>query len=200
MALTFNDAIERVLAHEGGYVNHPSDPGGETKWGVTKRTARANGYHKPMRQMTREEAKAIYKRAFWRGCARFEGALAFQLFDAIVNHGRGNAYRFLQRAANVADDGVIGPVTLAAVRRLPLSLLVARFLAERLRFYTNLSMFETFGRGWTRRVATNLRYAVEDGCDQTLLQFADTLENFVKRYPRFGGNQRMKLRTIAREF
>lgn len=61
----FNLFFDRLIKHEGGYVNHPSDPGGETNWGITKRTALAEGYTGAMRAMTKEQARAIYKKAFW---------------------------------------------------------------------------------------------------------------------------------------
>lgn len=162
--MNFDQAFERLIAHEGGYVNHPQDPGGETHWGITLRTARANGYTGRMRDMTRAQAKAIYRDAYW-GRARadeYDPAIGFQLFDAAVNHGMGNATRFLQRAVGVADDGVIGPMTVAAVRRMSVTDVLARFNAERLEFYTRLTTWPTFGKGWARRVAENLRHAAED--------------------------------------
>ena len=162
--MTFDEIFERLIAHEGGYVNHPRDPGGETNWGITKNTARANGYQGEMRNLSRERAKAIYKAAFWdRAKAdQYHAAIGFQLFDAAVNHGIGNAIRMLQRAVGVADDGVIGAVTLAAINQMDVSDVLVLFNAERLAFYANLSTFATFGRGWTRRVVGNLRYAAKD--------------------------------------
>jgi lysozyme family protein len=160
MADLFPKMVERVLSHEGGYVNHPKDPGGETNWGIAKRSyPNVN-----IRTLTREGAIAIYRRDFWD---RVQGdklppAVAFQAFDAAVNHGIGNAVRWLQRAACVADDGVIGPVTLAAIRKADPGDLVLRFNAVRLEFYAKLTTFPTFGRGWTRRVAGNLRLAADD--------------------------------------
>lgn len=162
--VTFETAFERLIGHEGGYVNHPSDPGGETNWGITLHTARASGYTGSMRDLTREQAKEIYQAEYWNRARseELDGAIAYQLFDAAVNHGIGNAIRFLQRAANVADDGAIGPVTLAAVKAMSVTDVLARFNAARLMFYTNLSTWSTFGRGWARRVAGNLQYAAED--------------------------------------
>ncbi|MEE1653729.1 glycoside hydrolase family 108 protein [Brachymonas sp. J145] len=162
--MNFDEAFERLIGHEGGYVNHPRDPGGETNWGVTLRTARAEGYSGPMRAMTRDQAREIYRTAYW-GRARadqYDSAIGFQVFDAAVNHGIGNAVRFLQRAVGVADDGAVGPVTLAAVRRMTVTDVLSRFNAERLDFYTKLTTWPTFGKGWSRRVAGNLRYAAED--------------------------------------
>lgn len=156
----FRDYIERVLTHEGGYVNDPRDPGGETKWGIAKRS-----YPQlDINSLTREDAIAIYERDFWQRVQgdRLPGSFVFQALDAAVNHGIGNAVRWLQRAAGVADDGIIGPVTLAAVARQEAADLVLNFNAERLEFYAKLQNFDAFGRGWTRRVAGNLRYAAQD--------------------------------------
>lgn len=160
----FSEAVERVLAHEGGFVDHPSDPGGATKFGITERVARAWGYKGHMRDLPRETAVEIYRAQYWSPVQgdKLPDAIAFQVMDAGVNHGVGNAARWLQRAAGVAEDGVIGPVTLAAVRKSDPADLVLRFNATRLDFYASLSTFSTFGRGWTRRVAENLRLAAVD--------------------------------------
>ena len=167
MSDRFSDFISRVLAHEGGYVNHPQDPGGETNFGITRRTAQANGYTGSMRAMTREQAVEIYRKAFWQRyrAAEMPEAVAFQFFDACVNHGYGNAARMLQRAAGVADDGIIGNVSLAAINRLPENDMLLRFNAERLVFFTRLGTFSTFGKGWIRRVAQNLIHAAADNQD-----------------------------------
>nr|WP_295941164.1 glycosyl hydrolase 108 family protein [uncultured Acidovorax sp.] len=156
----FLDLVDRVLSHEGGYVNDPNDPGGETKWGISKRSYP----HLNIKDLTRQDAIAIYQRDFWQ---RVQGdklpvPFVFQALDAAVNHGIGNAVRWMQRAAGVADDGVIGPVTLAAVARQEPADLVLNFNAERLEFYAKLQTFDHFGRGWTRRVAQNLRFAAQD--------------------------------------
>mgnify|MGYP000845166271 FL=1 len=167
MSNKFNQFIERVLSHEGGYVNHPKDPGGETNWGITKRTAQANGYSGSMRAMTREQAIDIYRQAFWERyhADQMPEAVAFQFFDACINHGHGNAARMLQRAAGVPDDGVIGAVSLKAINSLPENDLLLRFNAERLVFYTKLGTFGSFGKGWIRRVAQNLIHASADNTD-----------------------------------
>lgn len=162
--MSFDKCFDRLIGHEGGYVNHPEDPGGETNWGITKRTAMAEGYNGSMRAMTRDQAKAIYRKAFWERykCEQLPKALAFQFFDVAVNSGFGNASRMLQRAVDVADDGVIGAVTLAKIKQTDENDILLRFNAERLSFYTKLSTFNTFGRGWVRRVADNLKYASQD--------------------------------------
>ena len=162
--VTFETAFERLIGHEGGYVNHPDDPGGETNWGITLRTAREAGYSGSMRELTRAQAKEIYRTAYWARarCDEYDGAIAFQVFDAAVNHGIGNAIRFLQRATGVADDGAVGPVTMAAIKAMTVTDVLARFNAARLTFYTNLSTWPSFGRGWARRIAGNLNYAADD--------------------------------------
>jgi len=156
----FDQIIDRILAHEGGYVNNPRDPGGETQWGISKRSYP----HLNIRALTRKDAIEIYRRDFWQ---RVQGdslprAFAFQAVDAAVNHGIGNSVRWMQRAAGVADDGIIGPRTMAAVAVQDSADLVLLFNAERLEFYAKLGTFDTFGKGWTRRVAGNLRYAAKD--------------------------------------
>ena len=162
--LTFQQIFNRLIGHEGGYANHPQDPGGETNWGITKRTALANGYTGSMRAMTREQAYQIYEKAFWQryNCDQFPPELAFQFLDACVNHGSGNASRMLQRAVGVADDGIIGKVTLAAIERYSVADVGLLFQAERLEFYTKLKHFDRFGRGWINRMASNLRYFAKD--------------------------------------
>jgi lysozyme family protein len=156
----FRTFIERLLDHEGGYVNNPADPGGETKWGISKRTYPALD----IRGLSREEAIEIYRRDFWdRSEADLLPApVGFQLLDGAVNSGIAQASRWLQRAVGVADDGDVGPITLAAIRKADPADLVMQFNAERLDFMTRLSTWSTFGRGWARRIAANLRYGAED--------------------------------------
>ena len=164
MIMDFNQAFDRLIGHEGSYSNNPQDPGGETMWGVTERVARVNGYTGPMSMLSRERAKAIAKVAYWDRIQAdgYDGAIGFQVFDAAYNHGIENAVRFLQRAAGVADDGRVGPITLAAIKRMSVTDVLSRFNAERLEFYTKLSTWDTFGKGWARRIAGNLKYQAED--------------------------------------
>ena len=156
--------INRILGHEGGYSNHPADKGGETNWGITIATARANGYTGDMSFLSREQAIEIYRKAFWEKyqCNKLPSALAFQYFDACVNHGASHAAKFLQRACGVAADGMVGEQTLTAVARQSDRDLVLKFNAERTRLYTQLPTFGTFGKGWMRRQADNLIYAAMD--------------------------------------
>ena len=162
--MNFDTAFDRLIGHEGGYVDHPDDPGGQTNWGVTIAVARASGYAGPMRDMPRGTAKAIYRTQYWEKVRAdsMPFAVAFQVFDAAVNHGTRQAAKFLQRAAGVADDGAIGPQTLAAVQDREPAALLFLFNAEREQFYTDLKTWPSFGKGWSRRVVANLRYAAKD--------------------------------------
>lgn len=156
-AIDFETAFDLLIGHEGGYVYHPNDPGGETKYGISKRSYPDVDIY----SLTLEDAKRIYERDFWDRLqiSSMPEPIRFQLFDTAVNSGPGQAVRFLQRAANVADDGIIGPMTISAVRRLSPYALLARFNGERLDYMTRLSTWPTFGKGWARRIAQNLRMA-----------------------------------------
>lgn len=158
--MTFDQAFDRLIGNEGGYCNNPQDPGGETNWGISKRSyASVDIAH-----LTRDDAKAIYRRDFWQR-GRMDDlppALAFQAFDAAVNHGIEVAVRLVQRAAGVADDGHIGPATLAAIAGRSATDLLMLFVAERLLFWSALSTWQSFGKGWARRAAADLKYAAED--------------------------------------
>lgn len=160
MADQFPKFMDRLLSHEGGYVNDPQDPGGETKWGISKRTYP----HIDIKNLTRDGAIALYRRDFWEASQADDlpPAVGFQLLDGAVNSGIDRATQWLQRAARVADDGKIGPVTRAALKAADPNDLVLRFLAERLDFMTGLGTWQRFGKGWARRIAQNLRYGAED--------------------------------------
>lgn len=152
--MTFDQAFDKLIGHEGGYVNDPRDPGGETKFGISKRSYP----DVDIASLTIGGAKALYLRDYWQRarCDELPPMVAFQMFDTAVNSGIGQAIRFLQRSVGVADDGVVGPLTMNAVRRLDPEVVVARFNGQRLEFMTKLSTWDVFGKGWARRVAKNL--------------------------------------------
>lgn len=160
----FDKYIERVLSHEGGYVNNPKDPGGETKWGISKRAYPTVN----ISTLTREGAIALYRRDYWEGphINELPPALAFQVFDAAINHGRARAIGWLQSAVGATSDGRIGPVTLGRVEAYRSTIgdkaIALLFLAQRLQFYTDIEGWTTFGKGWARRTAINMRYAAND--------------------------------------
>lgn len=155
--MTFDEAFDRLIGHEGGYANHPSDPGGETMWGVTARVARANGYNGDMRDLPREKAKEIYRDLYWTPVHAEElpDVLRFDVFDGAVNSGVSQSVKWLQQAIGATPDGVPGPNTLSAARSADY-LSAARFNGARLQFMTNLPTWSSFGKGWARRIASNL--------------------------------------------
>lgn len=157
--MNFDQAFDKLLGHEGEFVDHPSDPGGATRWGVTERVARANGYTGDMREFPVEQAKAIYRKQYWEPlrCDGMPSALRFTLFDAAVNSGVKQATKWLQRSLDVGDDGVLGPLTLDAAQRASGLKLALRMNAERLDFMTSLPTWSSFGKGWARRIADNLK-------------------------------------------
>ena len=155
--MTFDECFEKLIGHEGCYSNNPKDPGGETKWGVSKRAYPALD----IADLTIDDAKQIYKRDFWTRaqCDRLHPNLAFQVFDGAVNSGIGNSIRWLQEASGVAVDGVVGPLTLRKVGDMEPSIIIARYNGVRLKFMASLSTVDVFGRGWARRIAANLMEA-----------------------------------------
>ena len=160
MKLTFDQAFDRLLGNEGGYVNNPQDPGGETNWGISKRSYPSLN----IKALSRNDAKQIYKADFWD---RVNGdllpsAVIFGLFDFAVNSGPETAVRYLQRAVGVADDGHWGPISQAAAVASDPNDLIMLLTAERMEFQAKLSNWPNAGRGWTNRNAQNLRYAVKD--------------------------------------
>lgn len=152
--MDFDKAFERVIGHEGGYVNDARDPGGETKYGISKRAYP----FADIKNLTLDQAKDIYLRDYWNKLHLDElpACVRFDMFDAAVNSGIGAAAKFLQRAAGTAADGVIGKLTIAAANDLDPQLLDKRLSGYRLQYLADLSVFPTYGRGWLRRVASNL--------------------------------------------
>ena len=168
MTSRFDTFIERILSHEGGYSNHPQDKGGETNWGITKAVAQENGYTGSMRSMSRTQAIGIYKRKYWDAVRgdQLPNPLAFQVFDASVNHGPKRAIQWLQEVLGTSADGIWGKQTQKAVEELDTYIENVQhallFCRIRQKFYTDLATFKDFGKGWTRRMADNLFYLAED--------------------------------------
>ncbi len=158
--MNFDLAFDRLMGHEGSYVNDPLDPGGETNWGISKRSYPGVN----IRALTRAEAKEIYRRDFWQAIHGDEmpGSVAFQVLDFAINSGIGTAIRKLQRAVGAADDGYWGPMSRRAVEAMAEHKVLMRFVAERLDFWRSLSTWGRFGNGWAGRAAQDLRYAAED--------------------------------------
>lgn len=159
--MNFDEAFHRLLGHEGGYVNHPDDPGGETNWGITARVARLNGYEGSMRALPVDVAKAIYRKDYWVPCRADDlpAGIRYAVFDAAVNSGVRQSILWLQRACGAEADGVLGSMTLLAVRKQNPDVLARRLLAQRLRFMTDLKAWPAFSKGWARRIADLLEAA-----------------------------------------
>jgi lysozyme family protein len=155
--MQFAQAFERLIGHEGGYVNDKRDPGGETKYGISKRSYPGED----IAGMTLERAREIYLRDYWgpAGCDAVPAAVKFDLFDMAVNAGVRAAVRCLQHAAGEEADGVLGPRTLQAAQSMPPDRLMARFNGVRLEHLASLPTWPAFGRGWARRIAANLQGA-----------------------------------------
>lgn len=157
--LTFDKAFDRLISHEGAYSNDSRDPGGETKFGISKRSYP----YLNIKDLTLEMAKAIYLKDFWLPLGEnAHPAVKFQAFDFAVNAGIQTALRKLQQAIGVADDGNFGPISRKTLNAMPSSTVLFLYNAKRIEFYASLTTFDTFGRGWVRRVAKNLQYAAID--------------------------------------
>ena len=162
MSSRFDRCLKEVLKHEGGFVDHPSDPGGMTNLGVTARTWEDWVGHKPtekeMRELTPEKVTPLYRRKYWDACRADElvSGLDLCVFDTAVNSGPGRAIKFLQDVVGVKPDGGFGPLTMAAVKAHCITdedtkALINAFCDKRLQFWQGLTTFATFGKGWTRR-------------------------------------------------
>lgn len=170
--MNFEKAFGRLIDHEGGYSTDHNDPGnwtgGKVGKGVMKGTKfgiAANTYpNLDIKNLTIEQAKAIYKKDWWDklGADQLHPSIVYQLWDFAVNAGKSRALKELQQAVGVPDDGIIGPKTIAAVNATDVNDVLLLLASERLRFYTSLPTWSTYGKGWTNRVAENLQYAVQD--------------------------------------
>jgi lysozyme family protein len=160
MKASYPLALKKVLEYEGGFVDHPKDPGGATNKGITQGTY--NGWRsrqglpaQTVRRITDAEVQAIYRRDYWDKVRGDDLPVGVDLavFDFAVNSGVSRAVRFVQQLAGVTADGIIGPNTLAAINAAQAGL-VDRLCDARLSFLKSLKTWPTFGRGWSRRVAS----------------------------------------------
>jgi lysozyme family protein len=156
--MTFDEAFDALLKHEGGFSDHAADPGGKTSFGVTEAVARREGYRGDMRDYPLDEAKRVYQKLYWNALRLddLRSEFRFDLFDAGVNSGVAQTVRWMQRIVGVTVDGLLGPRTLSAVNNSDAAKFLAKFNGQRLLFMTSLSTWPSFGRGWARRIAENL--------------------------------------------
>jgi lysozyme family protein len=170
MQKNYDKCLETILHHEGGYVNHPKDPGGETNLGVTKRVYEEFGGTKDMKDLTVEDVAPIYKTGYWDKVKGDElpSGLDLCVFDFGVNAGPGRAAKYLQTMIGTVADGGIGPNTLRTlkgyVEENGIDKTIKDYQADRQSYYEQLSTFDTFGKGWTRRVneTTELALSITD--------------------------------------
>lgn len=156
--MNFDKAFEQLIGNEGGYVNDPRDPGGETKYGISKLAYPGED----IAGLTLERAKELYRRDYWGpvGCDAWPDLVKFEVFDIAVNVGVKTAVMMLQRAVDAGVDGVIGPQTTMRVQSAAGDWVVRRLVAQRIRYYADLKTWPTYGRGWMLRIAANLEKAV----------------------------------------
>jgi len=152
-------AFALMLKSEGGFVNHPSDPGGMTNLGVTKATWESwvgrQVDEAEMRGLTADKVEPLYKERYFDAVRGDElpAGLDYLMFDFAVNAGAGRAIKILQTAVCVPDDGGFGPMTMKAVQAVDPVELIERFSQAKEDFYRSLAQFPTFGKGWLNRVA-----------------------------------------------
>lgn len=159
MRANFRESLAAVLVHEGGYSNHPKDPGGATMKGVTQRVydayRRSNRQEiRSVRNITDSELEAIYYQQYWMACKadNLASGLDYAVFDYAVNSGPSRAIKHLQEVLGVKQDGIMGNVTLAAAASASTSNVIIALCERRMRFLKGLTTWDTFGNGWTNRV------------------------------------------------
>ena len=167
MKENFDKCLDMLLSHEGGFVDHPDDPGGMTNLGVTKKVydkwIGRESTEQEMRDLTPEDVAPIYKKNYWdrvKGDSLPSG-LDWACFDWAVNSGSGRPAKAVQRAVGATADGAIGPATLGLIMEKDPKFIIEYVHDVRQDFYKSLKTFETFGRGWTRRNKETLHQALE---------------------------------------
>lgn len=159
-ASTYDEALRRLLAHEGGYTNHPSDPGGPTNFGITladyRKSIKPDATAADVRSMSVDQAKAVYRKRYWdaQRCDELPAGVDYSIFDYGVNSGIGRSGKVLRRVIGLPDDtSIITDQVLAYARVRDPKVLVAAICDERLAFLKSLKTWPVFGRGWGTRVA-----------------------------------------------
>jgi lysozyme family protein len=158
MDRNFQRALSRVLRHEGGFVDHPKDPGGATNRGVTLATFRAyvkaDGTVADLKNITDEQVSTVYYRHYWAAvnAHQLPAGIDCAVFDFAVNSGPKRAAQYLQGVLGVNQDGRVGPKTIAAAEAADHASVVNELCDDRLAFLKRLKTWKTFGKGWTRRV------------------------------------------------
>lgn len=156
MSNSFKESLELVLKSEGGWVNHSSDPGGETNFGVTKRVWEEYVGHpvESLKKLTKEDVAPLYELKYWRTayCEVLPRGLDFVVFSMAVNAGPGRSVKLLQSAIGCVPDGVIGPATRGLISSSNSTDIIKKFSDARREYYKSLKTFPIFGKGWLARV------------------------------------------------
>ena len=160
-ARIWDSAFDLLMMNEGGYVNNPKDPGGETKYGISKKAYP----NEDITNLTLDRAKEIYHRDYWDRCKcdYMPDALSVAVFDYAVNSGVKAAIKSLQIVLGVKVDGIIGNQTIGAANRLPLKRVLEDYLNLRMDFLMSLKTWKHFGRGWGARI-NRVKKFCEDLC------------------------------------
>lgn len=152
----FRHCLDLVLQSEGGWVNHPSDPGGETNLGVTKRVWEEWVGHpvESLKKLTKDDVAPLYEQKYWRPCYGevLPRGLDLVVFSMGINAGAGRSVKLLQSSIGCVPDGVIGPRTRGLISESNIANLIAKFSESRREYYRSLKNFPIFGRGWLARV------------------------------------------------
>jgi lysozyme family protein len=154
----FAKSLATTLYHEGGFVNHPQDPGGMTNLGVTKRAweawKKSPVTEQDMRNLTPEMVAPFYKEMYWdlAKCDDLPAGVDYCVFDAAVNSGVGRSVKWLQQCVGATPDGKIGPKTIAATQNIAPKTLIEMMIEQRIVFLQSLPTWGAFGKGWGRRV------------------------------------------------
>mgnify|MGYP003117427846 CR=1 FL=1 len=162
----FEKALGIVLRHEGGFVNHPNDPGGMTNKGITKKVYDAymgkKTTEEEMKNMPDNHVAEIYKKKYWDRVKAdsLASGLDISVFDWAVNSGCGRAVKALQKCVGVKQDGGLGPITLDAVEEHDPENLIEMIADEREKFYKRLKTFKHFGKGWLKRNEETMNHAL----------------------------------------
>lgn len=191
MKTTYDKALQLVLAHEGGYVNHPKDPGGPTNKGVTQKVYDAYRTLKGLsirsvKSIMKDEVAEIYDRQYWdrANCDQIPVGLDYAVFDYSVNSGVSRAVKEIQRLVGCVPDGIMGPQTLAAITEAMSGdeeAVITNYCNKRMKFLKGLRTWGTFGKGWSRRVL-GIHEGFQEG-DDGVIDFAISLARGDLTYP-----------------
>jgi lysozyme family protein len=152
----FKECLELILKSEGGWVNNPADPGGETNLGVTKRVWEEYVGHpvESLKNLTKEDVAPLYEQKYWRPtyCEVLPRGLSLLIFSMGINAGPGRGVKLLQSCIGCVADGVIGPRTMELIKSANVANLIQKYSDARRDYYKSLKTFPIFGKGWLSRV------------------------------------------------